>query len=80
MAGYLINAKTGAFCYNLAHHLGIALVIYVAGYYMHYPLLQLTGIILFGHSSLDRMMGYGLKFEKGFAFTHLGVIGKTDKI
>ena len=34
------------------------------------------GIILFGHSSMDRFFGYGLKYENGFKFTHLGEIGK----
>jgi hypothetical protein len=75
MIGYLVNNKMGAACYNIAHHKGIALVIYVAGLYMHNETIQLTGIILFGHSSMDRMMGYGLKYNEGFKFTHLGEIG-----
>ncbi|HLY70510.1 MAG TPA: DUF4260 domain-containing protein [Puia sp.] len=77
MVGYLANDKIGAFCYNLIHHKGIALVIYVAGYFTHHEAIQLSGIILFGHSSMDRMMGYGLKYQTGFAFTHLGTIGKN---
>ena len=40
--------------------------------------VQLVGIILFSHSAMDRAMGYGLKFDKGFKFTHLGEIGKKD--
>jgi len=31
---------------------------------------------MFGHSSMDRMFGYGLKTEEGFKYTHLGMIGK----
>ncbi|HSZ86410.1 MAG TPA: DUF4260 domain-containing protein [Puia sp.] len=77
MIGYLVNNKVGALCYNLVHHKGIALAIYVVGYYTHNEVLQLSGIILFGHSSMDRMMGYGLKYETGFTFTHLGAIGKN---
>ena len=26
-------------------------------------------------SGADRMLGYGLKYERGFGFTHLGYIG-----
>jgi hypothetical protein len=26
---------------------------------------------------MDRMMGYGLKYNEGFKFTHLGTIGKA---
>jgi len=77
MIGYSVNNKVGAFYYNLVHHKGVALTIYIAGYYLHNEVLQLSGIILFGHSSMDRMVGYnGLKYETGFTFTHLGTIGK----
>jgi len=75
MIGYLVNDKVGAACYNIAHHKGIALAIFVAGLYVKNETLQLAGIILFGHSSMDRMMGYGLKYNEGFKFTHLGEIG-----
>lgn len=75
MIGYLVNNKIGAACYNIAHHKGIALVIYVGGFYVHNETIQLIGVILFGHSSMDRTMGYGLKYNEGFKFTHLGEIG-----
>lgn len=79
MLGYLVGNKTGAFCYNLVHHKGIALCLLVAGYAVDNTNLLLAGVILFGHSSMDRMFGYGLKYTQGFKFTHLGVIGKeTD--
>jgi hypothetical protein len=77
MIGYLINKKTGAITYNFFHHKAVALIIYVAGFYLQNETMQLVGIILFAHSSLDRMLGYGLKYFEGFEFTHLGKIGKT---
>lgn len=76
MLGYLGGNKTGAVCYNFFHHKGVAIVIFIAGFLAPSFLLQLTGIVLFGHSSMDRMMGYGLKTEQGFKYTHLGTIGK----
>nr|WP_321414699.1 DUF4260 domain-containing protein [uncultured Allomuricauda sp.] len=76
MLGYLFGNRTGAFCYNLFHHKGVAVLIYLSGSHFFLPLCQLIGIILFSHSSLDRMLGYGLKYENGFKFTHLGEIGK----
>jgi hypothetical protein len=27
------------------------------------------------HIGMDRALGYGLKYQKGFGFTHLGRIG-----
>lgn len=76
MIAYAFGNKTGAFFYNIFHHRGIAIVVYLGGVFYSNHLIQLTGIILFAHSSMDRMMGYGLKYENGFKFTHLGEIGK----
>jgi hypothetical protein len=77
MIGYLFGNKYGAFLYNVFHHKGIAILIYLLGIHFSNDLIQLTGIILFAHSSMDRMLGYGLKYESGFKFTHLGEIGKN---
>ncbi|MBI1341819.1 MAG: DUF4260 family protein [Terrimonas sp.] len=79
MLGYCINNKTGAFTYNLFHHKAIAIVLFFAGYYTGSWGLLVTGIILFGHASMDRFFGYGLKLKEGFSFTHLGPIGKNKQ-
>ena len=63
-------------CYNLFHHKGIAIAVFIAGLLLPNMLLQIIGIVLFGHSSMDRFFGYGLKTEEGFKYTHLGIIGK----
>jgi len=76
LLGYLAGNKTGAFIYNLAHHKGIAIIVFVTGLFLDNDMLVFSGIILFGHSSMDRIFGYGLKYEAGFKFTHLGTIGK----
>jgi hypothetical protein len=78
MVGYVVNNKIGAIFYNIVHHKAVAIFIYITGLYFNYETAQLTGLILFGHSSMDRMMGYGLKYFEGFKFTHLGVIGKNQ--
>lgn len=78
MIGYLFSNKTGAMLYNLFHHKGIAIAIYLLGVYLASPLGQLTGVMLFSHASFDRIMGYGLKYDKGFKYTHLGEIGNND--
>lgn len=74
--GYVINTKAGAVTYNLLHHKGVAIIFYFAGLYIASPLLQFIGVLMFGHSSFDRMLGYGLKFPGSFHDTHLGRIGK----
>ena len=75
MLGYMAGNKVGAATYNTFHHKGIAIAIFAIGLKYNMDALTITGIILFGHSSMDRIFGYGLKYETGFKFTHLGEIG-----
>ena len=77
MLGYLISTKVGAIAYNICHHKGLAIVIYLMGIYVDIELLRLIVIILFSHASLDRIFGYGLKFKDDFKNTHLGEIGNN---
>jgi len=77
MLGYLAGPRLGAAVYNLVHHRTLALACYALGAALALPALALTGIILFAHSSLDRVMGYGLKHADSFNHTHLGSIGRA---
>lgn len=75
--GYLINPKFGAFTYNLLHHKAIAIMLYFIGIFLNMPVLMLAGLVIFAHSSFDRILGYGLKYPNNFKNTHLGTIGKA---
>ncbi len=79
LVGYLINTKVGAITYNLLHHKFIGAAVLATGYFTHNPNFVLCGLILLGHSSFDRALGYGLKYPDDFKHTHLGWIGKTDQ-
>ncbi len=76
MIAYLVNPKIGALVYNFFHHKLLAIIVFVLGYYIDNQILILGGIILFAHSAMDRVFGYGLKYEDAFSNTHLGKIGK----
>lgn len=78
MLGYLVNDRLGATTYNIAHHRGLGVLLYLTGIYLSLPLLQLTGVIIFAHTAMDRALGYGLKYSSGFKHTHLGDIGKGN--
>lgn len=75
MLGYLFGTKAGAWIYNLFHFRTLAVAIGIVGYLISVPEVMLAGIILFGHSSMDRIFGYGLKYSDDFKHTHLGKIG-----
>lgn len=76
--GYVINSRLGAWTYNLIHHKGLSVALYALGALLSVPWLMFAALraILLGHSSLDRVLGYGLKHEDAFQNTHLGRIGR----
>lgn len=82
MLGYFINTRVGAVTYNMLHHKGIATIVVMVGALLiseawgYGDAIFITGLILYGHASLDRIFGYGLKFGDSFQHTHLGWIGK----
>lgn len=77
MLGYVLNTRVGAVLYNIVHFKGLAVACWLAGLYLSVVELQFAGIVLYGHSSFDRLWGYGLKYADDFKHTHLGWIGKN---
>jgi hypothetical protein len=75
MVGYLAGPRVGAFTYNLVHHKAVAVAVYIAGYFAGSHAMELAGLVMLAHSSLDRVLGYGLKYPDAFKHTHLGTIG-----
>lgn len=75
MIGYLLGPRVGAITYNTTHHKGLAVVVYAAGVLAAAPVLALIGVIMLGHASIDRVVGYGLKYSDSFQHTHLGWVG-----
>ncbi len=75
MIGHLVSHKFGSYTYNFTHHKGIAIIVFALGYATNMQLLMNAGVIMFAHSSMDRILGYGLKYMDHFKHTHLGYIG-----
>jgi hypothetical protein len=79
MFGYAAGPRVGAFTYNLVHHRMVSLGLFVLGIGLSVPLISLVGVILLGHASLDRVMGYGLKHSDSFKHTHLSSIAQETR-
>ena len=73
---YLAGPKIGAWVYNVAHSYVIPMLILTAGFGFAPPLLLSVALIWLAHIGFDRALGYGLKDQAGFGFTHLGRIGR----
>ena len=76
--GYLGGARVGAIVYNAAHTLVAPLALAAAGLLLPAFILVPLALIWAAHIGFDRLLGYGLKYGAGFAFTHLGRIGKAS--
>jgi hypothetical protein len=77
-AGYLAGPRAGAIIYNAAHSYMAPMALMTAGFSISSPLVLSVAMIWLAHIGIDRALGYGLKYSKGFGFTHLGRIGKTQ--
>jgi Domain of unknown function (DUF4260) len=74
---YLAGARIGAVAYNLMHTLTGPILLALAGLLVPYEPATAVALIWLAHCGIDRALGYGLKYEAGFGFTHLGRIGRA---
>jgi len=75
-AAYLIDRKTGALVYNAVHSYMAPVALMTVGFAFDEPLILSIAMIWLAHIGIDRALGYGLKYQAGFGFTHLGRIGR----
>jgi hypothetical protein len=73
---YLSNPRSGAIVYNAAHSYMVPVALMTAGFGFGLPIVLSIAMIWLAHIGMDRALGYGLKYARGFGFTHLGRIGK----
>ena len=75
-AAYLAGPRIGAIIYNTAHSYMAPMTLMVTGFALEAPLVLSIAMIWLAHIGIDRALGYGMKYNAGFSFTHLGRIGK----
>ena len=71
MLGYLAGRGVGA-AYNAFHSYPLPAVLGGFGLLAGAPLAVAVALVWFAHIGMDRMLGYGLKYDAGFKDTHLG--------
>lgn len=77
LIAFLAGPVAGARAYNAAHSVTGPLLLAVAalaGVAAEWPVP--VALIWGAHIGFDRALGYGLKYQSGFADTHLGPIGR----
>ena len=76
---YLGGARVGAVTYNLLHTIVGPILLALAGLFVPYEPAMAVALIWLAHCGADRALGYGLKYETGFGFTHLGRVGRAAR-
>jgi hypothetical protein len=77
MIGYLGGTRLGASLYNLAHSTPLPAAIVAIGWWQDKSLVVALGLVWVAHIGLDRLIGYGLKYNDHFQHTHLGRLGRN---
>jgi hypothetical protein len=77
MIGYLGGTRLGARLYNLGHSTPLPAATVAIGWWQDKSLVVALGLIWLAHIGLDRLMGYGLKYDDHFQHTHLGRLGRS---
>lgn len=71
MLAYLAGSRLGSLGYNVAHTYALPLGLAGLGLWFEAVLALQVAAIWAAHIGLDRLAGYGLKYETGFKDTHL---------
>ena len=80
IAFFLITKKIGAIAYNIFHHQGVLVLLFLIGFYVKEDSIMKVAVIFLAHPTFDRVAGYGLKYFDSFDHTHLGWIGKSKHL
>lgn len=71
MIGYAINKKIGAIVYNFGHSFILPLLLALCYLYFSKDYLLIISIIWIAHIFMDRLLGFGLKYQDSFNNTHI---------
>jgi len=69
--GYIKNSRIGSIIYNIGHIYVWSIILIIIGILIDLNLLILFSLIWIAHISMDRAMGYGLKYPSDFKHTHM---------
>jgi hypothetical protein len=75
--GYLAGPFWGARIYNAVHAYATPATLAACALLLGAGSLVPVALIWANHIAVDRLLGYGLKYQAGFGWTHLGAAGRA---
>ncbi|ASE58099.1 hypothetical protein AST07_01605 [Staphylococcus saprophyticus] len=67
--GYVFNKRIGSMVYNIGHTYVLPSLVTTLYLLLKEPILLQIALIWFAHISMDRTLGYGLKYASDFKIT-----------
>jgi hypothetical protein len=77
--GYFHSSRVGAIAYNTMHSYILPLMLFAYGFFVSSSTANQFAIVWIAHIGFDRALGFGLKYSKGFRYTHLGRLGHSKE-
>jgi len=71
MIGYFVDKTLGAHIYNIGHTYVLPVILLVYGLYSSQQTFMMIATIWIAHISLDRTLGFGLKYRSDFKDNHM---------
>jgi hypothetical protein len=75
LIAYFHSPDVGAIAYNITHSYILPLLLFAYGFFVSSSEADKLAIIWIAHIGLDRALGFGLKYSRGFRYTHMGKLG-----
>jgi len=73
---YFHSPRVGAITYNMMHSYILPLMLFAYGFFVSSSDADRLATIWIAHIGFDRALGFGLKYSRGFHYTHLGKLGR----
>ncbi len=76
---YFHSPRVGAIAYNIMHSYVLPLMLFAYGFFVSSSSANQLAIVWIAHIGFDRALGFGLKYSRGFRYTHFGKLGHSKE-
>jgi len=78
LIAYFHSPNVGAIAYNITHSYILPLMLFAYGFFVSSSDADKVAIVWLAHIGFDRALGFGLKYPRGFRYTHMGKLGHNN--
>lgn len=79
LLAYFHSPRVGAVVYNIMHSYVLPLMLFAYGFFVSSSNANQLAIVWIAHIGFDRALGFGLKYSRGFRYTHFGKLGHSKE-